>query len=445
VGYRDLEPAIRQIGLELHSRLRAHRRVADRFEQRLVDQLVREPAARARLFQLVDTYPALDGTTDVYAHVAQYLDDPAVATSVRRLIRLGGRLPGGTQVGAAAARTGIMRMATRFIAGRDAASAESALQGLWDRDLGIIVDLLGEKTLSDIDADHYTARLAATVDDLTSGRGFAARGARCSIAIKPTAVAPRFDPLTADAGLAEALDRLRPILRTAADRDLLVWFDMEQYKVRDLTVALFRACLEDGALSGLRAGIVVQAYLRSCERDLAELLDWAAERTARHGPPIGIRLVKGAYWDAETVVARAHGWPVPVFEHKADTDASYERCTRSLLEQRSVVRPAFAGHNLRSIAHAIAVADSLGVARRDLELQMLYGMEAGLADAAHALGPQVNVYAPTGELVPGMAYLVRRLLENSSNESFVRQAGQISTDAELAELLAAPQVTETAA
>jgi len=445
VGYRDLEPAIRRIGLELHSRLRAHRRVADRVEQRLVDQLVRDPAARARLFQLVDTYPALHGSADVSAHVAQYLDDPAVSPSVRRLVRLSGRMPRGAQLGAAAARMAIMRMATRFIAGTDTASAEPALQALWNRDLGIIVDLLGEKTLTDSDADHYTARLADAVDDLTSSPRFAVGGARCSIAIKPTAVAPRFDPLTADAGRAEALDRLRPILRTAAERHLLVWFDMEQHRVRDLTIELFRACLEDDALAGLRAGIVVQAYLRSSEQVLTELLDWAAERVARHEPPIGIRLVKGAYWDAETVVARAHGWPVPVFEHKADTDANYERCTRLLLEQRRIVRPAFASHNLRSVAHAIAVADSLGVARREIELQVLYGMEAGLADAAHSLGPRVDVYAPTGELVPGMAYLVRRLLENSSNESFVRQVGQITSDAELADLLAPPRVTEAAA
>ena len=133
--------------------------------------------------------------------------------------------------------------------------------------------------------------------------------------------------------------------------------------------------------------------------------------------------MKGAYWDAETVTARAHGWPVPVYEHKGDTDANYERCTRRLLEQSSgrapSVHPAFASHNVRSIAHAIAMADDLGLPR-----------PAPLPDAARhgrwtgrcrALGPQVDVYAPIGDLVPGMSYLVRRLLENSSNESFVRQ------------------------
>jgi RHH-type proline utilization regulon transcriptional repressor/proline dehydrogenase/delta 1-pyrroline-5-carboxylate dehydrogenase len=172
---------------------------------------------------------------------------------------------------------------------------------------------------------------------------------------------------------------------------------------------------------GPGAGIVIQAYLRDSAADLAELLAWS--RSARR--PVAVRLVKGAYWDAETVTARAHGWPVPVYEHKGDTDANYERCTRRLLEHAAgrdpSVHPAFASHNVRSIAHAIAVADELGLPRSELRFQMLYGMEGGLAGAVRSLGPQVDVYAPIGDLVPGMSYLVRRLLENSSNESFVRQ------------------------
>ena len=171
-------------------------------------------------------------------------------------------------------------------------------------------------------------------------------------------------------------------------------------------------------------GIVIQAYLRDSLGDLAQLMEWSTTGSR----PIAVRLVKGAYWDAETVLARAHGWPVPVYERKGDTDANFERCTRLLLEHRAgarwTVQPAFASHNVRSVAHAIAVADDLGLPRHDLQFQMLYGMEGGLAGAVRSLGPQVDVYAPVGDLVPGMSYLVRRLLENSSNESFVRQTGR---------------------
>jgi RHH-type proline utilization regulon transcriptional repressor/proline dehydrogenase/delta 1-pyrroline-5-carboxylate dehydrogenase len=440
MAYRDLEPAIRQIGLDLYARLRARRRATDRVEQRFVEALMAAPGGRARLFQLVDTFPALDGADEVYQHVMEYLDDPALPGPVRRLVRVAARVPRGEHLGAAAARLAISHMATRFIAGTDAAAAAPAFEALWRRKLGVIVDILGEKTITDRDADRYAARVAAIVNELGPDRAGEARGRR-SIAIKPTALAPRFDPLTEAAGLAEARIRLAPILRAAIEHGLLVWFDMEQHRVKDLTVALFRSCLEDGELAGLRAGLVVQAYLRHSERDLVDLLEWAGTRP----DPIAVRLVKGAYWDAETVVARAHGWPMPVFDHKAATDANYERCTRLLLEHRHVVHPAFASHNIRSIAHAIAAGDALGVDRGELELQMLYGMEGGLADAARSIGPLVDVYAPTGELVPGMAYLVRRLLENSSNESFVRQVGHVTRQSELAELLAAPEPSEVAA
>jgi len=340
-------------------------------------------------------------------------------------------------VSAGVARRGITHMASRFIAGTDAAAARPTFERIWAAGMGVIVDLLGEKTITQPDADRYAARVAGLIDDLRATPG----DGRRSIAIKPTALAPRLHPLTAESGLAEARERLVPILRAATDADLLVWFDMEQFEVKDLTLTLFRSLLGDPELAAARAGIVIQAYLRDSSRDLADLLAWSAE----HRRPFAVRLVKGAYWDAETVLARAHGWPVPVYEHKGDTDASFERGTRLLLEHRAgpdpIVQPAFASHNVRSIAHAVAVADDLGLPRTDVQLQMLHGMEGGLAAAVRSLGPQVDVYAPVGDLVPGMAYLVRRLLENSSNESFVRQTSrQVDEDV----LLAPPLTTDGA-
>jgi RHH-type proline utilization regulon transcriptional repressor/proline dehydrogenase/delta 1-pyrroline-5-carboxylate dehydrogenase len=435
--YRDLEPAIRRTAAEIQRRRRAHRPLVERAEEGLFDRLVAHPAARARLFQLVDAFPALGGPDDVYRHIAQYLDDPAVPGPLRRLVRAAGHLPAGDRVAAVSARRTVEHMATRFIAGSDARSAAPALRRLWAAEVGVIVDLLGEKTISDEDADRYADRVQTMIADLTAVAAGVEHGRR-SVAVKPTALSPRLDPLTAAAGRADATRRLEPLLAQAMERDLLVWFDMEQHKVKDLTLTLFRALADDPRLAGLQAGIVIQAYLRDSRADLVELVEWAAGRE----PPISIRLVKGAYWDSETVVARAHGWPVPVYERKTETDANYERCTRFVLEHRDAVRPAFAGHNLRSIAHAMAAAESLGIVATELEFQMLYGMEAGLAKAVRSLGPQVNVYVPIGELVPGMSYLVRRLLENSSNESFLRQANQAS---ELDALLRPPAVAEEVA
>jgi len=435
VPYRDLEPAIAHIGHELHVGVQHAQGLRERAEQRLLDVVISDPAARARLFQLVDAYPALRGRDEVVDHISGYLDHESVPGHLRHAVRAARWLPGGERAAAGAARVGIAHMASRFIAGTDAHDARPVFEQLWSEGLGVIVDLLGEKTITEADADRYAARVAALVEAL----GTISATGRRAIAIKPTALAPRLRPLTAAAGLHEASGRIEPILRQASTTGLLIWFDMEHYEVKDLTLELFRSTVTRVAAapstSAPGAGIVIQAYLRDSAADLDELIRWSAQT----GRTVTVRLVKGAYWDAETVTARAHGWPVPVYEHKGDTDANYERCTRRLLVRSSSrapsVHPAFASHNVRSIAHAIAVADDLGLPRAQLRFQMLHGMEGGLAGAVRALGPQVDVYAPIGDLVPGMSYLVRRLLENSSNESFVRQTTRHLDEAKL---LAAP-------
>jgi hypothetical protein len=147
------------------------------------------------------------------------------------------------------------------------------------------------------------------------------------------------------------------------------------------------------------------------------LLEWT--RTTRRR--ITVRLVKGACWDYETVINRQKGWPVPVFQSKEETDLNFEELTTLLLENAEFLRPAIATHNIRSVSNAIAVADSLNLPRDSFEFQMLYGMGEPVRQVLRKRGYRVRVYAAVGELIPGMAYLVRRLLENTSNESFVKQ------------------------
>ena len=131
--------------------------------------------------------------------------------------------------------------------------------------------------------------------------------------------------------------------------------------------------------------------------------------------------MKGAYWDSDTVRYKERGWPVPVFERKSSTDASYEALSRTLIKHVDVIRPALGTHNMRSMAHALATADAAGLAANALEFQMIFGMADPLQSAVVEMGRRVRIYTPVGELIPGMAYLVRRLLENTSNESFLRQ------------------------
>src|SRR5690606_4476167 len=187
------------------------------------------------------------------------------------------------------------------------------------------------------------------------------------------------------------------------------------YRLKDLTFDIFFRIADDPAFRDYRSlGIVLQAYLKEAEQDARRLIQWARRR----GTPVKVRLVKGAYWDYETVYARLQGWPVPVFEQKWESDASYERLTRLLLENRDCIDLAIASHNIRSIAHALALSREMGLPPRTVEFQVLYGMARPLRQALVDMGERVRVYTPYGELIPGMAYLVRRLLENTSNQSF---------------------------
>ena len=192
---------------------------------------------------------------------------------------------------------------------------------------------------------------------------------------------------------------------------------MEHYAFKDLTLEIFKDVLMEKEFRDFAdVGIVVQAYLPDAERDLADLLTWVKKR----GTSVWVRLVKGAYWDYETVAARARDWPIPVYQRKWQSDDNYERQTRFLMENYTWLRPAFGSHNLRSLAHAVAWARHLKVPIGAYEIQMLYGMGAEQAQLFAELGHRVRCYTPFGELIPGMAYLVRRLLENTSNDSFLR-------------------------
>ncbi len=382
---------------------------------------------RTQLFRFVDALPAMADDDDLYRHVQEYFGSDVVPSLLSGAIAQSGRLPRGRKLVAAVARREVSRMATQFIVATDAPETARALGTLWQRGSAASVDLLGEHTHSHAEADRYADRLADLISVLISESRAWPRNdllerddlgalARVAVAIKPTALAPDFSALTGGSGVASAARRLTPILEGAAADGAQVWFDLERYEVKHLTHRLARELLSRPSLAGLQAGIVVQAYLRDSYEDLVSLCVWAAELET----PLGVRLVKGAYWDTETVVAEAASWPVPVYERKAETDANYERCVRLLHSYHGRVRAAFGSHNLRSLAYAIAAGRAAGIPDDGYEIQLLWGMAEPVHEAFRRLGFRLRVYAPMGELVPGMAYLVRRLLENTSNESFVR-------------------------
>src|SRR6266699_2318083 len=222
------------------------------------------------------------------------------------------------------------------------------------------------------------------------------------------------DPADAIAHLAP---KLRPILRRARELGAFINFDMESYAHKNTTLELFKKIFaEEEFKDWPHAGIVIQAYLRDSEADLRDLIDWGRARGAR----FAVRLVKGAYWDYETIKSLQNGWDCPVYFQKPESDANFETLTRLVLENESIVTAAFGSHNIRSIAHAQAFADELGLDPSRFEFQLLYGMAGPIKRALVEMGYRVREYCPVGELLPGMAYLVRRLLENTSNEGFLR-------------------------
>jgi RHH-type proline utilization regulon transcriptional repressor/proline dehydrogenase/delta 1-pyrroline-5-carboxylate dehydrogenase len=195
-------------------------------------------------------------------------------------------------------------------------------------------------------------------------------------------------------------------------------FDMEQAETKTLLVEIFtRLFTEPSYRTFPYAGLALQAYHRETAGDIDRLLAWVRQR----GVPITIRLVKGAYWDSDTIRYRQRGWAVPLFEKKGETDANYESLTQVLLSQTSLIRPAFGTHNLRTLAYIEATAESFGLSHETWEYQMIFGMAEPFQQAVTQLGRRLRLYTPVGDLLPGMAYLVRRLLENTSNESFLRK------------------------
>jgi RHH-type proline utilization regulon transcriptional repressor/proline dehydrogenase/delta 1-pyrroline-5-carboxylate dehydrogenase len=385
-----------------------------------------------QLFRFVDALPRLHDPASIASHLREYLGEAghAVPWWIRYGVRLlpshglGGRLL------AKAATFNAEHLARRFIAGSNVAEVLRSITKLRQKQLTFTVDLLGEATITEAEADAVQqqyfdllgglAQLQQLPESPLIDRDHAGPIPRVNVSVKLSALFSQFDPIDPVGTSAVVRRRLRPILQMARDTGAFVNFDMEQYAFKGTTLRIFREILDEPAFRDWpHVGIAIQAYLRDTEQDLREMLAWVKER----GTPVWVRLVKGAYWDYETVVAAQNDWPVPVWTRKHESDACFERCARFLLQHYEWIRPAFGSHNVRSIAAAMAIADELGVPPNAYEFQMLYGMGDEFKDVLVALPRRVRIYTPYGQLLPGMAYLVRRLLENTSNESFLRASG----------------------
>ncbi|WP_447980576.1 proline dehydrogenase family protein [Candidatus Nitrospira bockiana] len=411
----------------------------------LLDWAMKDEAFKVRLFRFIDVLPSLRDDAQVARLVEEYFGD---LRSLGAPLQWGMRAMSATKLGARLSakslRQRILQMATIFIAGATVERAEGVLSSLWKEGRAFSIDLLGEACVSEVEADQYRDRclhaletLAKTAPTWPSNplleQDHLGTVPRINLSVKLSALYSQLDAIDPEGSYHATATRLRPLLDLAQRIPASVTFDMEQAELKDLILEIFMRLLSEEAYRTYPyAGIALQAYLKDSAADLERLLAWTHER----GVPISIRLVKGAYWDSETIRYQQRGWPVPVFESKAETDANYERLTRRLFDHVHEIRPAIGTHNLRSLAYAEATAKHLGVPSGAYEYQMIFGMAEPLQMAVAASGRRLRLYTPVGELIPGMAYLVRRLLENTSNESFLRK--EYSENEPLNRLLSPP-------
>lgn len=410
----------------------------------MMEWAMKDEHFKTQLFRFVDVLPALASSSEVARHLQEYLGTEEAHLSPA--LRMGLKAAGGASwIVGAGVKSQVTAMAGTFLLGDQPKEILRTLRQLHDQGLAFTVDILGEAVVSEAEAEHYVRRYLDLMDAIgpeiaqwphscKSNESSAGPVPPLNLSIKLSALYSQVHPADPDTAVEQICGRLRPILRQAAKLGAFINFDMESYAHKNLTLRVFQTIFAEPEFARHPAcGLAMQAYLKDCETDLRGLISWARERSRR----VTVRLVKGAYWDYETILSQQRHWPVPVFARKPESDANFERLSLLLLENTTAVDAAFGTHNVRSIAYVLAQADRLGLDRRAFEFQMLYGMAEPVKAAVLQLKCRVRDYCPVGELLPGIAYFVRRLLENTSNEGFL--ANKFSKGVSRDELLQDPR------
>ena len=412
---------------------------------RVLTRCMADEDYRGRFFRFIDVLPWLADDAALVRHAREYF--PA------------DRL---TPAACGALRDNINAMARGLLSGETADETLATLGRLRSDGFGVTLAVVGEHTVSEAEADEY-ARACEDLLDVMAGwhghprrwgdhvQGSLPRGTQeawsshtaatdhatpasgssnkddaaripapaLHLSIKPSALYSQVDPADFEGSVEGILARLIPIYRRIVAAGGMLCIDMETRRDKNLTLDLFRRLRSLPEFRGeSRLCITLQTYLRETDADLDALLDWSRRRRL----PLAVRLVKGAYWEHEVAHARENGRPVPVYLEKAETDAAFERCAAKILTRGRGWHVACASHNVRS---AVAVLERAAAARwphDGLEFQNLYGMAEPIQNALLAASGRVRLYCPHGPHQHGMAYVMRRLIENTSRDSFLRRA-----------------------
>lgn len=422
------------------------------WHNKLMDWVMKDPKFKTGLFRFVDAFPQLGTSKQIIEHLRQCIFDDMGSENknVQRiynlidttLIKISDSVL--SNIFASIIRKNIRNMATRFIVGNNAENALKKLHILHRNQIGFTVDLLGEYTLSEFDAEQYRLRYMDLIENLAKktlewefGKNIDITP-RVNVSIKISALESQLKSTDLKGSVNRAYEKILPLFLSAKKNKVFLNCDLEQWEMHNITYDLFESIVMHPELRDYPYfGIVCQSYLRNSNLDLERLLALVQKR----GTPICVRLVKGAYWDFEVINAKQKGFTCPVFTNKYESDLNYECLSRFLLDNFESLNPAFGSHNLRSICHAITYAEQNKISVDKYEIQMLYGMAEPERRVLSSRGHRIRVYAPIGELFSGMAYLVRRLLENTSNSGFLKLTHKDNVDPMT--LLAKPNYTHS--
>ena len=403
-----------------------------RWAGRMISWVIEDAAFRTAMLRFIDVFPTLSEPASVARHLIEYFDEGKVRAPGPLHFALKAAASGGhagVALLAAAIRYSIEKLGRQFIVSRDEKGAFAGLTTVRREGCAFSVDPLGETVISEDEAAVYASRCMALIDRLDAGRRYWRPLGKPSfgldldwgyapliaVSLKPSALYSQARPQDFDGSVEAMAARLRPIYERVIKSGGSLCIDMESHELKNMFIELYKR-LRVAYPAYPYLSIAIQSYLTETDDDIERLLAWSREESL----PVSIRLVKGAYWDYEVMKAAQNGWTPPVRVDKADTDAAFERHAALILANHDTAFLGCGSHNIRSIAAVLAIAESAGVSADRYEFQLLYGMAEPIRKTLVEAGRRVRLYCPYGSMVPGMAYLVRRLLENTANQGFLR-------------------------
>ncbi|MBE8163234.1 MAG: bifunctional proline dehydrogenase/L-glutamate gamma-semialdehyde dehydrogenase [Bdellovibrionaceae bacterium] len=413
----------------------------------MMDWSMQKPEFKTKMFRFVDVFPYLKTGEEIIKHLKEYFEEEGKLPPLFQWGLGVGKLA--PNILAAGLNKNMTSMSKMFITGSTSEDVLKYLNKARQSSLGFTIDLLGEATLSKEEASVYKKRYEELIINLSKASQSWSKNAildsnekgdipSVNVSIKMTALYSQIKLEAWEESLTAIKDTLRPMFLLAKKHFVFINLDMEQYEYKNLSIQAFKELLSEEDFKDYpHFGIVIQAYLKDSLNDLHDLQQWV-KKTRK--TPVTIRLVKGAYWDFEVITSSQENWPCPVYTNKSETDSNYENCTNFLLQSYPHLYLALASHNVRSISTAITLAKEYKVPQKAIEIQMLYGMGEPIKSNLIKDNYRLREYTTVGDPIPGMAYLVRRLLENSSNEGFIKAKFIDKTDTSL--LLQSPHLLE---